>query len=383
MNRFMITRRQAVMLFLICTVSSKLQKLPCLLACELQNDLWQVLLLGAFVDVIFFAITILINRLCPNLTVNDMLKKTFGAPIAFIVSTLLLFYFVCTALMPYQAVRDVFASNLFDKLSWQIFSLFLLFAVGYLAYSGMRTLGRSAELYFWIIFASVIMLITLGLISAPLSNILPAFTSSFDRVLRCTTKHSIWFGDYLIFYVLIGRIKPGDSGLKWYDILYYVGAIGLYCAAYISFYSLYTVLFSTQTSLLTSISSFSLLNLDIGRADWFLVLFSQLASVLSCTTYVYCATDSLNNITGKKNYVFCLLICLAAVYLSDILGFSNLSAGINTFVLVTKWPALIIQTAVPIICLISAILVKNRSKSSKNLVKRPSKTKKVKVGELC
>lgn len=375
MNRFMITRRQAVMLFLICTVSSKLQKLPCLLACELQNDLWQVLLLGALLDAVFFTITILINRLCPNLTINDMLTKTFGKPIAIIVNILLLFYFICTALMPYQAVRDVFASNLFDTLSWQIFSLFLLFAVGFLAYSGMRTLGRSAELYFWIIFGSVITLITLGLISAPLSNILPAFTSPFDKVLRCTTKHSLWFGDYLIFYVLIGRIKPGDSGLKFYDVLYYIGAIALYTAAYISFYSLYTVLFSTQTSLLTSISSFSLLNLDIGRADWFLVLFSQLASVISCTTYVYCATDSLNNLTGKLNYVVCLFVCLVAVYLSDVFGFSNIDSAINTFVLVTKWPATIIQSSVPIICLISALILKHKNNGIKGLHNLPQKNK--------
>lgn len=361
-NRFMITRKQAIMLFLICTISSKLQKLPCLLACEVSSDIWQVLLLGALFDIVFIILTIAITNLCPQTTIADMLNKTFGKTFGFIIGAMLLFYFICTSLMPYQAVRDVFASNLFDKLSWQIFSIFLLLTVGYLAFSGMRTIGRTAELYFWIISVSVVALITLGLITSPLSNVLPAFTTPFNKVLRCTTKHSIWFGDYLIFYVLIGHIKPNKTALKFTDTFYYLGAILIYSAAYVAFYGLYTVLFSTQTSLLTSISSFSLLDLDIGRADWFLVLFSQIASVISCSTYIYCATNCLNRLTGNKHYGLCLIACLLVLYFTDIFGFGNIDAGITMFILITKWPATIIQTIVPVICFISALILYRRNK---------------------
>lgn len=366
MNKFQITRRQAIILFLICTVSSKMQLLPCLLAGAAGKDLWCVLLFGAAIDLVFFALVITINKLCPNLTIHDMLRQTFGKVISGIIVFLFFSYFICTAVLPFEAVRDVFASNLFETIPWRIFAVFLLLCVGYLAYSGMRTIGRSAELYFPIIVCCILALIILGLTSTDFSRIFPLATINLTGTANNYFMHSIWFADYMILFVLTGRIKPGETGLKYKDLLFFAGAIVIYAAAYISLWGLYSVTASTQASLLSSISAFSLLNLDIGRVDWFLVLLSQIASVISCSTYIYCAADCVYQITNKKNYGVCVIFTLIILYLADIILFGNIDKGIVFYTRYTGIISFILQTSVPIICLISALIIRYKSKKTRS-----------------
>lgn len=365
MNKFQITHRQAVLLFLICTISSKMQMLPTLLASSTGKDLWIVLLLGAGIDIIFLFLTILINKLCPNLTIHDLLRQTFGKVVSFIVVLLFFIYFISTAILPFEAVRDVFASNLFDTITWQLFSLFLLFSVGYLAFAGLRTIGRTAELYAFIIFFCVIVLVILGATSTDYSNILPVFNTPLKTIGSSYLNHSIWFGDYMIFFVLTGRIKPDDKQLKYTDILYYVTAVVIYALAYISFYGLYTVSAGSNASLLSSISAFSLLNLDVGRIDWFLVLLSQIASVISCATYIFCAADCIYQTTHKKSFGICVIITLVALYLTDAFLFKNIDQGIVFYSRYTGFASLILQTIIPLFCLISTLIIKRKSKKQR------------------
>ena len=365
MNKFQITHRQAILLFLICTISSKLQVLPTLLASDVGRDLWIVLLFGGLIDIIFLFLTILINKLCPNLTIHDLLRQTFGKVVSFIVVVVFFVYFICTAVLPFEAVRDVFASNLFDSITWQLFSLFLVFAVGYLAFSGLRTIGRSAELYAIIIFACVIALIVLGATSTDFSNVLPILRQPTNNILSSYFNHSIWFGDYMIFFVLTGRIKPDKTRLKFTDVLYFAGAICIYAFAYVCFYGLYTVSSGIRTSLLSSISAFSLLTLDVGRIDWFLVLLSQISSVISCATYIYCASDCIYQITSKRNFGLCVVFSMIILYLADLFLFKNIDQGLVFFSQYTGIASFIIQTAVPIICLICAIIIKIKSRKQR------------------
>lgn len=368
MNKFAITRRQALLLFLICTISSKLQMLPCLISQDVGKAMWAVLLMGCAIDVVLFSLVITINMLAPNVTVHDMLRQTFGKVFTSIIGVLLLIYYISVAVLPYQAVREVFASNLFDTLPWQIFSIFLLVAVGYLAYTGMRTIGRTAELYFWIIIFSVVGLITLGVVTTNFIHVLPISDINLGEVSKSAYNNSIWFADYMIFFVLIGRIKTDPkhkAPLNFTFLLYFLGATAVYCLAYITFYGLYTVLTPTQTSLLSGISAFSLTTLEVSRVDWFLVLLSQAASIISCATYTYCATDCINQITGKKSYGICLLFGLIILYLTDIILFNNTDLGIKYLKVFTAPFATIMQVIMPIITLFAAVMLKRKNKQLK------------------
>lgn len=362
MTRFSITRRQAIFIFIICTISSKLQTLPCLLVESSGKGLWAILLFGALIDAIFLTLTILVNKLCPNLTMFDIIKKIFGKPIAIIFSIMLIVYFLLTAFLPYEAVRNVFANNLFDTLPWTFYSIFLIFAVGYLAFCGLKTIGRSAELYFVIIVSSVGLLILLGAFSTNYERILPIFDFDIAKIPAHYLNHALWFGDYMIFFALMGQIDTTRSALKFKDVLIYLSCIAIYIFAYIIFYGQYSLLGASQTSLLTSISSFSLLNLSIGRMDWFLVLFTQIASVLSLSTYIYCIANSANVIFGKKHYGICSIISVLTIYLLHVFLYGNTGASYSSFLAYTGTICLIIQVVIPLIAFFATIIFHTKKK---------------------
>ena len=338
-----------------------MQMLPCLMAGTAGKDFWIVLLFGAVIDISLLFITIIINKLCPNTTIHDLLRNTFGKVVSTIIVVLFFIYFICTAVLPFEAVRDVFASNLFDTIPWQIFAIFLLLCVGYLSFSGLRTLGRTAELYFYVVAGAVVFLIFLGVLNTDFSQILPLSTINLSQT---TTyfMHSIWFGDYMIFFVLIGRINPNDGTLKFKDIFFFAGAIVIYAVAYVTLWGLYTITTPTQASLLSSISAFSLLSLEIGRLDWFLVLLSQIASVISCSTYVYCAAECVYQLNSKRKFGGCVIATLIILYLADIILFKNLDKGILFFTKYLSLPSFILQVLIPLTCLISAIIIAARKK---------------------
>ena len=362
MTRFRITRRQAIFLFIICTISSKLQTLPCLLIESSGRGLWAILIFGAIIDAIFLTLTITVNKLCPNLSMFDIIKKIFGKPVAIVVSFLLMAYFLITAFLPYEAVRNVFANNLFDSLPWTFFSIFLIFAVGYLAFNGLKTIGRSAELYFIIIVISVGILILLGTFTTNFERILPIFDFDITKIPKHYLSHALWFGDYMIFFVLMGQIDNSRSALKFKDVLIYLCCIAIYAFAYIVFYCEYTILGASQTSLLTSISSFSLLNLSIGRMDWFLVLLSQIASVLSLSTYIYCIASSANEVLDKKHYALCSIISVITIYLLHMFLYGNTGANYLSFLTYSGIICTIIEVIVPLIAFFSAIIFHHKTK---------------------
>ena len=364
MTRFSITRRQALFLFVICTISSKLQTLPCLISEDVGSNLWLVLLFGGAIDAIFFALIIWTNQLCPNLTFYELLCKIIGKFFAKIVMLVLIVYFLFTALMPYEAVRNVFANNLFDTLPWQSFSIFLIFAVGYLVFCGLKTIGRSAELYLVILVTCVTLLFLLGIFTANFENILPLFDAKIGKIANSYVDHSLWFGDYMIFFCLIGRIDTSKQALKFWDVLIYLGLIAFYALGYVTFFCLYTNLAGSQTSLLSSISSFSLIELSIGRADWFLVLICQIASVLSLSSYTYCIADALNNIIGKKHYAICAIVAVAIIYVVDLFLFSHTGASINAYLHLTGVVALIVQTSLPVLYILCTGFYKSKAKRS-------------------
>lgn len=360
MTRFSITRRQAIFLFIICTISSKLQALPTLLAYDAGKGLWFILLFGALIDAIFLTFTIIINKICPNLTMFDLLCKTFGKFTAKIINFAVIIYFLFTAIMPYDAVRNVFANNLFDSLPWHIFSIFLIFAVGYLVFSGLKTIGRSAELYFTIIVSSVVLLILFGIFTANWKNILPILDFDIDTSLKSYVSHALWFGDYMIFYCLMGQIDTRKSQLKFQDIGLYIILILIYVVAYMAFYSLYTVLAGSQTSLLASISSFALLHLSLGRLDWFLVILSQIASVISLSTYIYCISSSINEIFGKKHYGICVFVSILIIYLIEFMLYNEHLVNPVSYMNITGIVSIIIQTSIPVICLLASFVYKRK-----------------------
>lgn len=357
-----LTKRQALFLIVICLMANKVQRLPSLISSSVGRHGWLVFLLMGIVDVIFLLLVLLFNKKTGSDTTYQTCQRTGGKWFAKVIYVLLGVYFLAKALLPYEAVHDIFANILFDYLSWESYSLVLALTIFFIANRRLRNIGRLGEIFFYIIAISFIVLLVLGAATTNYHRILPVKDINVPEFIDTCLEYSLWFGDFLIIYAFVGRIKQDDGYLGWPLILVYGICVLVLSFTYIVFYGLYEHLSPNQNSLISAISQFSLLNLEIGRIDWFFVLFFQIATVVSCGVYLHLASDSFRQVFGLKEKKYVALVLTILIYLADIFVFKSIQAGASAIASVSKYFTAFMSIILPIILLIAACVANKKKK---------------------
>ena len=135
--------------------------------------------------------------------------------------------------------------------------------------------------------------------------------------------------------------------------------VPLACACY---YSLYGNVVGYQTNAISSLTQFSLLELDIGRVDYFLVLFEQISTIISASAYLYFASLCFCKAFNITKLVWVALVVGTINYLLDIFVFRNASSSAMGYRDVLYVFMLIINFVVPLIFVFSSIIFMRKKK---------------------
>lgn len=357
-----LTKRQALYIFIICFVANKAQRLPSLISSNMGRNGWLVILIMGLVDALLLSLLLLTNKINRGRNLYDLCTRAGGKFYAKFISTFLGLYFLLSAILPYEAVHDVFSNVLFDYLSWELYSFFLVFAIAFLACFGLTTIGRVSELLIWVIGIGFIALLTLGAIATNFSRVLPIYDISASKLFGTCFNFSMWFGDFVILYMFMGNVKEDDGKMNFWFIIALMVCDLLLTFGYVVFYGLYDTLSPEQTNFISSISQFSLLSLDIGRVDWFFVLLFEISTFISSAVYIYCAGKCFCDVLNiKKERVVCIVITLI-VYVLDITVFKSVGRGASKLAYFAKYTYPVIVVAFPIMIFISALVAKHKDK---------------------
>ena len=360
-----LTKRQVLFLLTISFVVIKVQRLPSLIATNVGRHGWLIFLLLGIIDVLFLCLALIFNKYAKNRTTYEICEQAGSKWYAKFIYLLMAIYFIFNCLLPYEAVHDIFANILFDHLSWEIYSIILSATVLFVASRQLKNIGRLGELLFYVISVSFIILLILGAVTTNYYRTLPIADINAQEFVDTCIHYNLWFGDFLILYVFVGKIKQEKGKLGWPVIVGYLVSVILVSFAYIVFYGLYEHLSPNQNSMISSLSQFSLLGLDIGRIDWFLVLFFQVGTVISSALFLYLAAECLRLVFGIKKNVLIMFILVIGVYLADILIFKSVQAGASIIAGVTKYFAISMIVLMPILLLIT-LGVANKKNKNKN-----------------
>ena len=381
-----LTKRQALFLLVVCFIANKAQRLPSFIATSIGRHGWLVTLILGMLDVVMLFVMLWTNKVANGKTCYDMCKNAGGKWFAKFIVLFFGLYYLLNALLPYEAIHDVFSNVLFDHLSWELYSVFIVFAIAFLATHGLTTIGRVTELLMFVIITSLVGLLILGGSTTDFSLVLPFYDIDAGKLFDACFSYSMWFGDFTIVYIFMGRVKEDDGKMNfWFPIVLAFSVLAM-TFGYMIFYGLYEVLAPEQTNAISSISQFALLNLDIGRVDWFLVLFFEMSTFISSGLYVFGASKCLCEVfeIKKQNYVTIGLPIF--VYFLDILVFKSIGRGASKFAKVVKYFYPMIAIGFPIVLLICSFVsrkkdrkkLQNLCKNSKysaifgqNLIKKP------------
>lgn len=364
-----ITKKQTMYILLICLIGTKFQRLPSFLSDVAGRNFWIVLCIYILIDGLFLLMTLKIINLANGASLYDMLCSVIGKVLTKIILGLFGIYFLMLAILPYESVHEVFSDIIFDSLPWKYFALFLLIAMGVIAVSGMRNIGRVCQLFFFIIAIGVIGLLSLGLSTTDLTAILPLTDVEVEGVVEGVFKTSMWFGNFTLLYVFMGHIKAQEDK-KWNGVKlsFFISAIFV-TFAHIVFYGIYQYITPLKRNWLTKISQFALLSLDIGRLDWFLILFGEIATIITAGIFVYCSANCFQKVIGSKKINPIIYALLLILYLNtnffvksklDIFRFLiSIGAGFGIFM----------QYVLPIGLLIIACIYNKKLNSNRSLNK--------------
>ena len=123
----MVNKRQAILLILICAISTKIQRLPSMISLGVGRDAWLIVLALGLIDTIFLAFALwFFNRHNSTHLAFDVVKNSMGNFMGRVVCFALFLYFGLKSILPSEAIHDLFANVLFDTLDFKFFGLILL-----------------------------------------------------------------------------------------------------------------------------------------------------------------------------------------------------------------------------------------------------------------
>ncbi len=371
-----MTSKQFYIMLFITTISLKVQKLPAILYDTLGKDGYLLLFCYFAVDILGIIFAFFILKTLKNKTMLPQKQNSIVAFLSKLLVLAIVVYFIIQGLLLYEAIQNLFEHILFDNLSWVIFGFLLLFTVTFLASTGIKNIARNFELYFIIIFISYIIISIFGISKTDFSEVLPFATIDIGKIFGRFVDFNLWFGDF--FLVLFMGRHAENIKLKWTAFIYTL-TIVFVALLYVELNGIYGVYTSMKPSLISTITEQSMLGVGIGRVDWFLILITEIGTILSSGLCFFFAGQCLRYVFPKVKQNHLLIIIATVFYFVNVFYFVDMHQRINVFTgylsivsAVTKWFTFLL---ILIVCIVKSIKSKNANIEI-NTTKKPKKTEK-------
>ena len=369
-----MTSKQFYIMLFITTISLKVQKLPSILYDSLGKDGYLLLLAYFIVDLVGIALAFFVLKTLKNRPIMPQNKNIFVMLLSKILVLAIVLYFLIQGLLLYESIQNLFEHILFDNLSWVVFSFLLLFTIYFLASSGITNIARNFELYFIVIVVSYIMISIFGASKADFSAVLPFQTINVDDILSKFVDFNLWFGDFFLI-LFMGR-HAKDIKFKW-TILIYSLTIAFILLLFVELNGIYGVYTAMKPSLVTTITEQSMLGVGIGRVDWFLILLTEVGTILSCGTCIFFSKQCLNYVFPKIKENYLLIVIAVALYFVDVfylidthLRESVFTGYMSVVSASTKWVSFIL---IVLVCLVMKVKSQKNAKLNQNTTEKKCK----------
>lgn len=310
-----MTSRQFYIMVCLFVVMTKMQRFPSLLYDVCGKDGYIVIILYALINLLGILLAFLIYKFLNRDKMNTKGSNWVVKLVKRILMLAMTVYFMIQALLLFEHVQNIFADTLFDKFAWSIFSLLFLFAIFYLAKTGIKNIAINFELFAAIVFGALFLIAVLGTGNADYSVILPFESIDFSSILANASKFNIWFGDFFIILFMLFHTK--EPKLSKTILAYIVGIVFIVFLT-ITFYGVFGEYSALQPGMISTITEQSMLGVNIGRVDWFLILFAEIGTILSCSVCIYFANKSLCAVFPKIRPLWIAIFIAAAFYVCNV-----------------------------------------------------------------
>lgn len=375
-----ISSLQATLLVVGCLLATKFKRMSSFIATYAGRDGWVIMLGYLLFDCLFMLIALKIVNSFKDKTLFEIIELGGGKFVAKLIAICFGIYYVMQTLIAYKGTHEFFASNLFDKLSWELFSILFIIVLVFMCTKGLRVIGRSSEFYIYLVGFGFIGAIGLGLSVTSFEKILPILDCDGLELFKNGIKFNIYFADFSIVFFFAGNLSTKKSVTK--PIFFSFLAMGLFVILYyIILYGIYENMSTFQSHGLSDLTQLSLLGLGIGRVDWFLVLFTFISTFISTALFAWIVCTCVTYVFGIKQSYLLSAIVLSVIYLLELLVITNIqkifTLNFEYFWYFTLFFEFVLPLIVGLIALLAKKKIKNQNnKQLENLTSKVPKKKK-------
>lgn len=345
-----VTTNQICGLIMLVTISNKLLILPSIMYEDVGSDAIFVVILKLLLAFLAFWIFAYIAKNYPNKTLDDLLVPYIGK---FCYGVLLFLFGVFYLIKTFLTLSEgelFLGETIYISLPAELYAIPTFIVAGYFVYKGARIIGRTNETVFRVIFWGVIISILLTIPNLNLETLFPLFTSSPEGFAKSFSHISMWFGNYFVIYLFLGKTEISKNFISKVLKSYILSAL-VVLAFFIVYYSVFGESSVIHSYAINDVVTLTPQLSSLIKINWFTVIFYSMAligQVVLQLYLVFVCFQKIFKVKSSKMSVSIFVGVLTVVFL--ILPFSNVQIinfcseqiGLYCFLLNLSFPALIL-----------------------------------------
>lgn len=354
-----LSTRQAGILLSLSVVSAKFNTYPAIYARFAGINGYIAVIINLLMDLLVIAILLWIIKQFPQKTMMQLVEDFFGKAITKLFYFILFVYLWWKAVVIMNAHHNYVLESLFGHLDWSFYIIPLLFLLAFMMSKSLRSLGRSAEIFFPVVLVAVLVTIFIPVKELDLSNLLPVLSNGFKPVMSASFYTSFSVGDYIVLIMISGKIKLKKNTYKSL-FLYSAISVVLVSIFYIIFFSTFGELAANQTLAIKDLPLFTSFPSVVGRIDWITINLWTIALIFQIGLLLSFSLECFNSVFNLKNKAFSILIINLMVLAFAYLLFFNISQELE-IITSPHFNAIIMSFQILLlICIFVSALVKRR-----------------------
>lgn len=365
-----VTTNQICGLIMLVTISNKLLILPALMYGDAGVDAIFLVLLKILLAFFAFWIFAYLAKHYPNKTLDDLLVPYIGK---FCYGVLLFLFGVFYLIKTFLTLSEgemFLGETIYISLPTELYAIPTFVVAGYFVYKGAKIIGRTNETVFRVIFWGVVISILLTIPNLNLETLFPMFTASAVDFFNAFSHISMWFGNYFVIYLFLGKIETSENFVSKVLKSFLIAA-GVVLAFFIVYYCIFG-----ESSIIHSYAINDVVTLtpqlsSLIKINWFTVIFYSMALIGQVVLQLYLVFMCIQKIFKIKNTKLNVSIFIAVLTVAFlILPFSNVQIvnfcsegiGFYCFILNLIFPMLVLLV----------LLIENNKRAKRKVVNASS-----------
>lgn len=366
MNEKTFSTRQLSIILFVALLGLKLLVLPSLLYQSAGSSGYISLIIGMGLELIALICVIYLMKKAPDKTFFEVMSEMFGKPVAVIINIIFFTYFIVRALYILMETRIFFVETLYENYNWIIFSVPFLLLMWYVLMKSNKVIGRIFEVFYPLIVGLMFIVVVTSISQAKIDALLPICENGFPSVMFATLKNTFWFGDVVILYAFMGKVKQ-DKNFTSQLIKKYVLALVLLISFMVLYYAIYDNIAGYLKYATSKMVQYSPRTTNMGRLDWLAICLCSFGLVMHYILMVFALKTDVNSLFKLKqeNSVSSFII-LFVISVASLLLINKLSFIIDLLRTPIYYYLFAIQFILPVILAIS-YLIFSKVKKKKGL----------------